>query len=446
MTNHPLWLRLRAYLWTHEPSGATERQLVVMLRGVAVLARDLLDGQLTMRAMSLVYTTLLSLVPVLALGFSLFKALGIHNALQPVLLNLFEPLGPQGADLAQNIVRFVENINVGAIGAVGVALLFFTVVSMLQKIEGSFNFVWRVERVRGLGQRLSEYLTVIIVGPLLVFLALAITASALNSSIVARISAIEPFGALIFILGKLVPYLLIIAAFTFLYAFIPNTQVRLRAALAGGTLAGILWQSGSAAFAAFVASATNYNAIYSGFAIMILLLIWLYLGWLILLIGCQLSYYVQHPERLTPTRVAPHLSGRLAEMLGMQVFGIVGRRYADAKPGPTLDELRRALPATPEHVDRVVGILLHRGLLVESAEDLRLLPKRDLDTLTLSELWGELRLGYDTPGEFRPRDELSREVREVLDQAESAFADSVGRKTVKAWLSGGPAKGQKGAG
>ncbi|MBI3171315.1 MAG: YihY/virulence factor BrkB family protein, partial [Hydrocarboniphaga effusa] len=251
--------------------------------------------------------------------------------------------------------------------------------------------------------------------------------------------SIEPFGVLIYLAGKLLPYLLIIGAFTFFYAFIPNTRVRFRAALAGGVLAGILWQTSSLAFATFVAGATHYNAIYSGFAIIIFLLIWLYLGWLILLIGCQLSYYVQHPERLTPTRIAPHLSGRLTESLGLQIMAMVGRRYLAGAPGLTLDDLRRSQPGAPEHVDRVVEILQHNGLLAEVAGmsdsgSQQLLPARDLGTLSVAELWRHLRRGFDDAEKNALRGELSREVRELLDAAESGFAGSAGRQSVRDWL------------
>lgn len=437
--SHPLIERLRGLLWNRQPANVHERRLLLAGQYVAVLARDLLDGQLSMRAMSLVYTTLLALVPLLALAFSLFKALGIHNALQPALLQWLAPLGEQGAELARSIIGFVENIRVGVLGSLGVGLLFYTVVSMMQKIERSFNYIWRIEISRTLGQRFGEYLSVIIVGPVLVFSALGVTGSIMSSKVLAALGTIEPFGALIFMFGQLLPYLLIIGAFTFFYAFIPNTRVRFRAALAGGVLAGILWQTGSLAFATFVKGASNYNAIYSSFAIVIFLLIWLYLGWLILLIGCQLSYYVQHPERLTPTRVAPHLSARLTELLGLQIVAAVGRRYLAGEPGLTLDDLRRSQPGAPEHVDRVVEILLHNGLLAEAtgpdgSETCHLLPARDLGALSVADLWQSIRSGFDAVGKGRAHNEISAEVQELLQTAEAGFSRVAGKQSVRDWL------------
>lgn len=430
------WLeQVRAALWDErEALGRFPQQLRKVGRYLYALGRDLLDGQIRMRAMSLVYTTLLSLVPLLALGFSLLKALGVHNSLQPVLDRFLAPLGPQGVQLSQNIIAFVENIKVGVLGSVGVILLLYTVLSMIQKVEDSFNFIWRVEARRKLGQRISEYLSVLLVGPAAIVLALGTTASLLNSELVATLSRVEPLGLIFFVAGRLVPYAVIIGLFTFLYAFVPNTRVRLRAAFGGGLLAGLLWQSASLAFASFVANSPNYNAIYSGFAIVILLLIWLYVGWLILLVGCQLSYYLQYPERLAPTRVAPLMSGREAESLGLWVTGLVGRRFLAGEAPLTRDQLHRDLPAVPEHIDRVVEILLHHGVLVEGAAG-ELLPRRDLDSLTVAQLWQLLRAGLDD--RLRGRDALAREVQELVASAEAGFAEGGGRRTLREWLSQG---------
>lgn len=433
--NDNKWLQqLRGALWDErEALGRVPHELRRLGRYGYALGRDFMDGQISMRAMSLVYTTLLSLVPLLALGFSMLKGLGVHNSLEPVLLRFLAPLGPQGVDLTRNVIAFVENIKVGVLGSVGVMLLLYTVMSMIQKVEDSFNFIWRIDTPRRLGQRLGEYLSLLLVGPFAIILALGMTASVLNSDFVEQLTQIEPLGLIVYLVGRLVPYFVIVALFTFLYAFVPNTRVRLRAAFGGGLLAGFLWQSASVAFASFVAASPNYNAIYSGFAIVIFLLIWLYVGWLILLVGCQLSYYLQYPERLAPTRIAPLMSGRETETLGLWVAGLVGRRFLAGEAPLARDQLHRELPAAPEHVDRVVDILLHHGVLIEGGGG-ELLPRRDLDSLTVAQLWQLLRAGLD--GTPRGRSPLAREVQELLASAEAGFAEAGGRQTLREWLGG----------
>lgn len=420
-------------LWDLEKVAKYPQYSVRTARYVYVLARDLLDGQLNMRAMSLVYTTLLSIVPLLALAFSMLKALGAHNTLEPALLEMLRPLGSQAPVMAQNIIGFVEKIQVGVLGSLGVALLFYAVISMIHKIEESFNFIWRIDRPRRLSQRLGEYLAVVTVGPVLIFAALGVTASVMNSSVVVSIVSIEPFGTLMFLLTKLLPYLLIIGLFTFLYSFVPNTRVRLFAALCGGTLAGVLWQTGAALFASFVVTSTNYNAVYSGFAILIFLLIWLYLGWMILLLGCQLAFYVQHPEHLKPQKVPPLLSGRQIEYLALMIMGLTGRRFLAGEPAYTEEELSLALNAAPEHVARMADNLIYHGLLAEAGQDrTRLIPAMDLDSIALVRLWRLSRAG----SELLPHsaDALAPEVLQMLDGAEQAFEQHTGAISLRQWL------------
>ncbi|SFF49025.1 tRNA-processing RNAse BN [Fontimonas thermophila] len=431
---NPFLHRLRARLWDLETAARHPRPLIVAGRYVFVLVRDLMEGQLSLRAMSLVYTTLLSIVPLLALAFSVLKALGAHNALEPVLLEFLRPLGEQAATLTQNIIGFVENIRVGVLGSLGVALLFYAALSLIQKVEAAFNYIWRIERPRPLSQRLGEYFAVLTVGPVAVFAALGATATLLNSQALAWIASTEPFGLLLFIVTRLLPYALIVGVFTFVYSFIPNTRVHLRAAAWGGLLAGVLWQSGSALFASFVASATNYNAIYSSFAILIFLLIWLHLGWLILLLGCQLAFYIQHPEHLKPRRTPASLSGRETEYLALAIMGLVGRRFIAGEAGYTQEELARALNAEPEHVARVVEILLFHGLLIEAGSDrTQLIPGIDLDSIELSRLWRLARAGAAALPSPRPAS-LGADIIALIDTAEQAFAQQTAHLTVRQWL------------
>ncbi|MGQ0502496.1 MAG: YihY/virulence factor BrkB family protein [Panacagrimonas sp.] len=425
--------QLRSRLW-EERKGAARSQVWLLRVGryTFALGRDLLQGELSMRAMSLVYTTLLSLVPFLALGFSVLKALGVHNSLEPALEEFLRPLGPQGAELTANLIGFVEKIQVGVLGSLGVALLFYTAISLIQKVEASFNFVWRIQRPRPFAQRVGEYLGVLMVGPVVVFTALAMTASILNSSLVVQIKSIEPFGSVLYGLTRLVPYAMIVGMFTFLYAYMPNTRVRFGAALIGGLAAGLLWQTASFAFTSFVSGATNYNAIYSGFAIVIFLLIWLYLGWLILLIGCQLTFYIQHPAHLVPATAVPLPTGRQSEYLAMLVMASVGRRFLNGEPAMTQEQLANELRAVPEHVGRAVETLIDRGYIAETGPArAQLQPARDLEAVSLGELWRAVR---DGPVPVHSEAGMGRQIFELIDHAERGFMANQGAISVREWL------------
>jgi membrane protein len=426
--------RLHRRLWEdHGVLPRTEHALLLSGRYLFALCRDLFEGQISMRAISLVYTTLLSLVPILALAFSVLKAFGVHNTLEPLLTELLRPLGNQSGEVVNNIIGFVDKMKIGVLGSLGISLLLYSAVSLIQTVEASFNFIWRISRPRPLSQRVGDYLSVLMVGPVLVFSAIGLTASVTSNSVVESIISIEPFGLLFYGLTKLLPYVLIIGAFTFLYSFVPNTQVRWRAAAGGGLFAGVLWQASSVLFTSFVASATNYNAIYSGFAIFIFLLIWLHLGWLILLLGCQLAYYLQHPAHIAPEKAVPALSGRGAEFLTLMIMTLCGQRFLDGEDGYTQEELVHALNAPPEHVALAVDVLVRQGLLAEAGtKRTRLLPGMDLDSMKLSRLWRLARAGNST----LPRSSAAQApaVTRLLDEADAQFEQSHGELSLRQFI------------
>jgi len=194
------------------------RRLVIVVWG------RLTDDLLSLRAMGLTYSTLLSLVPLLAVTFSLLKAFGIQNQIEPVLAQALEPLGEQGAEITQHIIGFVDNLKVGVLGAVGMAALFYTVISLIGRIEDSLNHIWRVYTPRRIGQRFTDYLSVVLVGPVLVFSAFALTASAQSSWVVQRLLEFQTLNYLFVILTKITPFVFLCLAFTFLYRFMPNTE------------------------------------------------------------------------------------------------------------------------------------------------------------------------------------------------------------------------------
>ena len=229
------------------------RVAIFIARVLHMLVRELLGGQLNLRAMSLVYTTLLSLVPLLAVSLTVLQGFGVHNEIEPILYNFLKPLGPQGVTVAEKIVTFVDNINVGVLGSLGTVLLIYTVVALLQKIERAFNYVWQVQHLRPIFRRFSSYLSVVLVGPVMIF-----TAAVLSSDIAQRLVAIKPFTRLLLFADELIPYDLVCLAFTFIYLFMPNTRVRARAALIGGIIAGVVWNVTGWGFSVFIASSSKY--------------------------------------------------------------------------------------------------------------------------------------------------------------------------------------------
>ena len=409
--------------------------LLGILRGLGGIVHEATEGQLTLRAMSLVYTTLLSIVPLLALSFSVLKAFGAHNAVEPFLLNLLEPLGEQGAEIVQNVLGFVDNMRVGVLGFVGLIFLVYTVIALVQKIEQAFNGIWHIEGTRSLGQRFSNYLSVIMVGPLLVVSALGVTATVMSSTLMQRITSVEPLGTLFETASRLLPFGLIVAAFTFIYMFVPNTRVRFLPALIGAVLAGLIWQGVGWGFASMVAGSTRFDAIYSGFAIVIMLLIWIYLAWLILLVGSNIAFYVQNPEYIRVRGDGARVSGSMRERLGLHLMTQVARHFVAGTQPPGLDEIAHRLRVPSRAIAGAASALEAGGLLVRTGEDDdRYLPARDLSAIPVNAIFLALREEEDD-ALYRDVDGLPA-VETLMSRVERSRADALDALTLRDLLTG----------
>ena len=419
-------------LWTYSAQG-WRRQALQAGRLVFCTIRELTAGELTLRAMSLVYTTLLSLVPLLALAFSIMKGLGVHNRVEPMIAALLEPLGPSAGEITTTVIGFVDNIKIGVLGSIGIALLFYTVLAMIQKVESAFNFIWKIPRQRPLTQRISEYLVVLLLGPLAITLVIGTTASLSSNRLVENLLSSELVSQSVYLAGLLLPYVVIVSIFTFVFMFIPNTRVRLLPAFVGGLVSGLLWQSAAWGFANFVAGSSGYNAIYSSFAILILLLIWLYLGWLILLTGCQIAFFLQHPEYLTRVRRHAEASGATRDMLILTLLGLVQARFSDAQSGLNPAELARRSGAPPDLVNPMINNLLACGLLAETADG-ALLPRVDMGRMALAELLNRVDARSVVHRQGGGMHERARDLAEQLAQARTAV---LGELTLNEWLETG---------
>lgn len=380
---------MRDALWAPMPSDRRRpiRWLFQAGRILDRLINDLYTGQLNLYAMSLVYTTLLSIVPVLAVSFSVLKAFGVHNQLEPTLLAFLAPLGPKGVEITDQVIGFVDNIEVGVLGALGLGLLLYTVISLMQKVEEVFNFIWKTRGARTLSRRFSDYLSVILVGPVLIFTALGITGSAMNTDMMRWLVSHEPAETIIAVAGRLVPFVLVVAAFTFTYKLIPYTRVKLKAAFVGAVAAGLLWVSVGVAFTSFIATSTRYTAIYSSFAIGILAIIWVYLAWLILLVGCRIAFYQQHPEHLWRRETDASMSPRQIEALALRVMIHVGRRFKGGEGMTDVHSLAAETGSTQWMLEPILTGLETGGLLLAAeSEEPAYLPAAPLDRITAEDI------------------------------------------------------------
>jgi membrane protein len=385
-------------LWQAEPADLTrvKRLLSSFIKIAFLVGRDFIENLVKLQAMALAFKTLLSIAPLLAVIFSILKGFGVHNRIEPVLAEALAPLGERGQEVTSHLIGFVDKMSAGALGSVGVVTLFITVLSLMSTIEQAFNTIWRVRFPRKLARRFSDYLSVLLVGPVLVFAALTITATLQSNSFVRTLLALEPFGTVMLIMLRIVPYVTLWGAFTFSYLFIPNTRVRLRSALIGGLVAAILWQTVGWGFATFVASSTRYYAIYSSFAILLLFLLWLYVGWVIVLLGAQVSHAHQHIRFYYGHRenLARSPAGR--EKLALQLLLLIGRNFHQGLSPMSITDLANRLQLPAALIKDFLEMFQQSRLVLPLADEETFVLGRAAEKIRIKEILDCVRTSGDT--------------------------------------------------
>ncbi len=418
---------------TLERHGLPGRIISNIMRYLYAVLRDVLSGQLNMRAMSLVYTTLLSIVPLIAFSFSVLKGFGIHKQLQEKMYVLLEPLGDKGVEITDKVMALVNNVNGSVLGGVALAFFIYTAISMVQKIEESFNYVWYVSKSRSFARRFTEYILVLLIGPVVVVIALGMITSLQNEEVVQYMLANEFVGPLFVATSKLTPYLLVTGVFAFLYMFMPNTRVRLSSALVGGLAGGFLWASIGLIFTTFIVSSSNRQAVYASFAIAIVTLIWLYLNWLVLLIGAQLAFYYQNPAYLRIGRREPRLSNSMRERLALNIMLLVARAHRHAEKRLNVQALSDALEIPSLTLAPIITGLENSGLLVADEKEF-LLPGREMARTGLDDILDVVRGQGETGSHRDPR--WTKAIDALGQELDNAVLAAIGDRTLSDLLDG----------
>ncbi len=398
----------------------------------AAIVEDIRHGGLRIRAAALTYLTLLSFAPLLAISFSVLKGFGIHNQLEPMLLDFLAPLGPQGRDVASKIVEFVDHIKVGVLGAVGVVMLIYGVIGMMREIEAAFNDIWHVRQTRSLMQRMRDYLGILFIGPLFMSLSVLVTEAFRHTMLIQAWLGISlPDGAFDG-LANLIPYGLFTFAFTAIYMFMPNTTVRFWPALIAGGVTSVLWKLLGWLFGLFVAGSASYAAIYSVFAVIMLLMIWIYNGWLVMLIGASMAYYIQNPSNRLMARSTHAMSWRVREKIALMLCGEVGRAFYKNEPAPMAYEIARRL-RMPAQVAAEVAETLQKACILAAVgkSGRQLIPACPFDTVTAADMLTRLMLAEEEEGLRYEELSAQKAVDAMLDAAFAAARCEFGKTTLK---------------
>ena len=342
--------------------------------------------KLLIRASGLAYSTLLAIVPLVAVLFSLFAAFnaisGIKEKVQELIFSLLLPTRQE--EIVTYVNQFTDNAR--TLGLVGFVVLILTAILLLDNIESNFNEIWHVRSRRSRISKLTAYTSVLVFGT--IFLGASVSISARIKSMIINGTRIDP-GFFSNLYAWLFPFLLSLAAFLLMYQIIPYTRVRFRSALFGALTTGVLWEGGKYLFAVSIGQSVRYSAIYGSIAVIPIFLIWLFITWLIILFGLEVSYTHQYRAALAGNQALADsdLSGRLS--LTLRLYLYIARAFHRGEAPPTADELADRFSVSLVMVEEQMSGLAKSGLLRRMAGGNRnegLVPSRSLDEITVSEV------------------------------------------------------------
>src|SRR5579863_1317735 len=429
-----MWTRIWAFLdWCFFGPASMRVGLgggaLRVLRYPYAVVRDLSRGQINLRAMSLVYTTLLSLIPLLAFSFAILKVFGGHRDLVPLVYQFFAPVGePAATDLTTRVVQFANHVSSGVVGSVGLALLAWTLIGTIKKVEDSFNYLWHVEQARSFARRVAEYSTLLVAGPVLLVAFIGLTQHALSSGPVQEVVRLPVLQWLHAAGIALAPYAVVSAFFTALYMMVPNTRVQWRAALIGALVGGIIWAAVGKVFTALVVYSSRLTIVYAGFAFVVAALLWTYFGWLILLAGAQLSFYVQNPAYLRLGLQQLRLSSVELEQLSLKLMYFVGRTHVAGGRRWTVNRLATELGLPGIAVAQMASALEREGLVILTDYD-ELIPSRDIGRIGVYEILEIAR--NQRSGHVAPHDVPIPPVDRILTNLDEARRRACGELTLR---------------
>lgn len=335
-----------------------------------------LKDDCAMRASALTYYTLLSMVPVVAMAFGIAKGFGLRELIDKQIAHM-----AAGANWPEDIVTkimsfsdsMLESAKGGIIAGVGFALLCWTVINILGRVEDSFNHIWEVKKPRGLIRKLTDYIAIVFFTPILLIISSS-AAVVVTSKVGVIVRSIELLGVvapLIFFVLKLLPYVSIWAMLMLNYIIIPNTRVPIKSAILAGIITGTVFQIVQYIYIKFQIGVSHYGAIYGSFAVLPLFVAWVQVSWMIVLLGAEIAVAHDNKETFGYHRDFSGLSVSSKKLLVLRVFHLLVKRFAAGEAALSPAQISQALEIPVRLVKQVLDDLVYADLVAETTKTVR---------------------------------------------------------------------------
>jgi membrane protein len=366
------------------------RALIVKpLRVVVLAVRGFDEDNCSLKASALTFYTLLSIVPVVAMAFGIAKGFGFEAKLQQQLMEKLQGQEEVLSRIIEFAHKLLENTKGGLLAGIGIVILFWTVIKLLGNIETSFNDIWGIQKSRSIARKFSDYLSAMLLCPLLLIIAgsLSVAISGKVTLAARQIDVLQTVAPVIHLGLKLLPYVFVWFLFTFIYVFMPNTNVRISSGIVGGIAAGTLYQLIQWAYITFQVGIAKNNAIYGGFAALPLFLIWLQTSWLIVLFGAEISFAHQHAKSYEFEPDCLQASYTFRELLALRITNLLVQNFQEGRQPMTTDDIVSRIETPVRLVQQVIDNLADCGVINEitgkTNKAIAYQPAKNIDLLTI---------------------------------------------------------------
>lgn len=365
---------------------------IKQLRILLLATRGFAQNQCPLRASALTFYSTLSIVPMVAMAFGIAKGFGYQEILENQLLEKLsgqEEVMIRVVDFAHSLL---ENTKGGMIVGIGIIVLLWTVIKLLGHIEGSFNDIWEVKKSRSYGRKFSDYLSIMLISPLLIIMSSSATLFITTkiTLITEKVALIGILSPVIFFMLKLIPYCLVWILFIFTYILMPNTKVNFSAGFIGGIIAGTIFQVSQLAYILFQVGVAKYNAIYGSFAALPLFLIWMQLSWFIVLFGAEISFSYQYADTYEFEPDRRQISPAFKKLLSLQIAHLVISTFSKGEMPLTASKISRVLEIPIRLVQQLLDELVESGIFsiaeIKGNKELAYQPARDINIITINSI------------------------------------------------------------
>ncbi|MBU2498594.1 MAG: YihY family inner membrane protein [Proteobacteria bacterium] len=363
--------------------------LIRLLKVLILTLRGITEDRSPLRASALTFYSLLSIVPVVAMVFGIAKGFGFEESLEQVLLRTLE--GQE--EIVIRIVGFahavLENVKGGLVAGIGLLVLFYTVIMILSNIENAFNDIWGIKTPRSLGRKITDYLSLMLIGPILFILSSTLTVFITSGlkQVVEKIAILEVVRPGIFLLLQLLPYAALWILFCFMYVFIPNTKINYRSGILGGIIAGTMYHLFQWGYINLQIGVAKYNAIYGSFAALPLFFLWLQISWLIVLFGAEISFAHQNVDTYEFEQECLTVSYSFKRLLVLRIAHLLVHRFTEGQRPIDARQISQKLEIPIRLVNQILFELVSAGIAseVRADQDKRVAyePARDPDKMTI---------------------------------------------------------------